>query len=258
MPDGFHDAFAAALGGEVAALAPWWPDPTRGEAGLTVYRNTIAKGCADALAGLYPTVERIVGVDWFRAAALLYAGEAPPQRPSLLDYGESFADWLAGFAPARPFPYLPGIARLDRLWTEASLAADAEPLSPDAFDGLSSEDYFRLGATLHPSLRLAQFDTGIVSLWRALGRQAPELDEIALGEAPEAVLILRPGLEVEVHDLPLGGLVLLDACRAGASLAQAAALSIQADPADDLSILFARLIAAGCFIHLIPSRAPRP
>ena len=47
----FQDAFVAAVGGERAALSPWLA-PGTGEAGLSVYRNTIAKGCVDALAAM--------------------------------------------------------------------------------------------------------------------------------------------------------------------------------------------------------------
>ncbi len=56
------------------------------EAGLSVYRNTIAKGCADALAAQFPTVERVVGPAWLAAAALaavpaIAAAQAvPPSR----------------------------------------------------------------------------------------------------------------------------------------------------------------------------------
>lgn len=248
MPDGFHDAFEAALRGETTALEPWWTDVQRGKTGLAVYRNTIAKGCVDALAGLYPTVERIVGADWFAAAAVRYAGEIPPTGACLLDYGGTFADWLAGFPPAAQLPYLADVARLDRLWTEASLAADAEPLSAAAFNGMSAEDYGRLGVALHPSLRAVSFDDGVGALWQALRLPAREPDHVSLSEAPGAVLINRPGLEVEIRDLPWGGLALLDACAAGASLAEAAALPIEADPTCDLSGLFAGLISAGCFI----------
>lgn len=56
----FQDAFVAALtgapdsaAGEVAALV--------GQPGFAVYRNTLAKGCVDALRANFPAVERLVG-----------------------------------------------------------------------------------------------------------------------------------------------------------------------------------------------------
>jgi hypothetical protein len=73
----FQDALAEALSGSAAGLGPWLDAP-EAQPGLTVYRNTVAKGCADALAANFPVVRRLVGADWFAAAALAFAGEEPP------------------------------------------------------------------------------------------------------------------------------------------------------------------------------------
>ncbi|MBU1803547.1 MAG: DNA-binding domain-containing protein, partial [Gammaproteobacteria bacterium] len=84
----FQDAFVAALtgapgsaAGEVAALV--------GQPGFAVYRNTLAKGCVDALRANFPAVERLVGEEWFAAAATLYARAMPPRSGPLLEYGEN-------------------------------------------------------------------------------------------------------------------------------------------------------------------------
>ena len=69
----FQDAFVAALAGDGARLSPWLVSSDADAPGLAVYRNTIAKGCVDALAANFPTVQSMVGEDWFRAAAALFA-----------------------------------------------------------------------------------------------------------------------------------------------------------------------------------------
>ncbi|MEW6690119.1 MAG: DNA-binding domain-containing protein, partial [Pseudomonadota bacterium] len=80
----FQDAFAAAL----AADEPRSALPQLGaQPGFAVYRNTVMKGCIDALQANYPAVERLVGEEWFRAAAAVYARAEPPAHASLLDYG---------------------------------------------------------------------------------------------------------------------------------------------------------------------------
>ena len=96
----------------------------RSQPGFAVYRNTVIKGCVDALQANYPAVARLVGDEWFRAAAAIYVRRAPPSQPCLVDYGDGFAGFLADFAPAAQLPYLPDVARIDRLWTEAHLAPD--------------------------------------------------------------------------------------------------------------------------------------
>lgn len=250
MPDVFLDAFSAALAGDDRALAPWWADAERGLAGLSVYRNTVAKGCADALAGLFPAVAAVVGPDWMREACVRFAAEHPPARASLIDYGEAFPDWLAEFEPAAGMPYLPGLARLDRMWSEAHLAPDAEPLEAQALAALSPEDFATVRAVLHPSARLAAFDDGLPTLWAALRAADGPPAELALDPEPQAALLVRPGGAVADHMLSPGVLAFLIACAAEESLGEAAAVALAEEPDIDLSQAFAALIAAGAFSAL--------
>jgi putative DNA-binding protein len=78
-----------------------------------VHRETTLAALTHALESIYPSCLRIVGPEFFRAMARRFAGEVPSTSPDLNDYGESFAEWLAIFPPARELPYLPDVARLD-------------------------------------------------------------------------------------------------------------------------------------------------
>lgn len=250
----FQDAFTAALAGETDALAPWWDDTQAGVAGLSVYRNTVAKGCADALVANFPSVERVTGADWLSAAAVLHAAAHPPSRASLLDYGEMFPDWLADFPPAEDMPFLPDLARLDLAWTRAHLARDASPLAATAFEALDADAFARTAAVLHPSAQVAAFEDGSAGLWIALRAASPP-EALELDDAPSAVLILRAALEIEIHPLSPGGFAFLDACRQDQSLAEAAAAALVAEPGLALASRFADLIAAGAFVALRPLSA---
>ena len=73
----FQDGFSAALRGQ-AMHAPWL-SALESQPGFAVYRNTVLKGCIDALQASYPTVCQLVGTDWFRAAAAVYARAQPPR-----------------------------------------------------------------------------------------------------------------------------------------------------------------------------------
>ena len=66
-----------------ALLAPHdaAPDHLRAltdQPGFAVYRNTVLKGCIDALQANFPAVVRLVGEEWFRAVAALHARAQPP------------------------------------------------------------------------------------------------------------------------------------------------------------------------------------
>lgn len=239
----FQDAFVAAMAGQRSALSPWL-EPGTGEAGLAVYRNTIAKGCVDALAANFPTVRGMVGEDWFDAAAALFARETPPTHAALLDYGEEFPAWLDRFPPAQDTPYLTGVAHLDRLWTEALFAAEAPHLPADALAGLEPEALVRAHLALHPSVRFATFDAGVPGLWLAARDGAEDLE---LSEAPQTLLLLRRAGAVRCRLAGAAETAFLRACRAGEPLSHAAERASEADPDVPLAPLFAALIADGVF-----------
>jgi hypothetical protein len=249
MREPFHDAFEAALAGDAAALAPW-SDASDLEARLSVYRNTIASGLADALAAQFPTVLRIVGERWLRAAAITHAGEVRPTRASLIAYGQDFPDWLAAFPPAAAVPYLPQVARLDLLFTAADMAADAEPLAAAAVGALDADGFARHRLVLHPAAQFAWFGAGVPSLWLALQRDPPPA-AFEVPETAEGLLMTRPHLSVAPMRLSRGAHALLAACRDGESLADAAVAALDAEPELPLSHAFAELIERGAFCRLV-------
>ena len=216
--------------------------------GFAVYRNTVMKGCIDALQANHPAVARLVGEEWFRAAAAIYARANPPSHPMLADYGAGFAGFLAGFAPAAELPYLAGVARLDRFWSEAHIAPDAEPLEAGALARLGPEQLARTVLSPHPSARWAWFASQpITTIWRR-NRDAHCAEEACDIEwRGEGVLVVRPREAVRNVDLDAAGCALLDACAAGRTLADAALAALEVNPETDLARLMTRLLAAGTF-----------
>jgi hypothetical protein len=242
----FQDAFVAALAGQRAALSAWLA-PDAGDAGLSVYRNTIAKGCIDALAANFPTVRGMVGEDWFDAAAAVFAREAPPSSAALLDYGEDFAAWLDRFPPAQDTPYLTGIAHLDRLWTETLFAAEAPVLTAETLAALAPEALAGTRLRLRPSVRFAAFDAGLPSLWLA-AREGRE--DLELSDRAEALLCVRNNGAVMHRVIGEAETEFLRACRDGQTSAEAAERALTTDPAANLAALFAGLIADGVFLDI--------
>jgi hypothetical protein len=230
----FQDAFAQALlapgaahGPEIATLAA--------QPGFAVYRNTVMKACIDALQANYPAVARLVGEEWFRAAAAIHVRQAPPAEPALLRYGAGFAEFLARFGPAAELPYLSGVARLDRFWTEAHAAPSVPALAV-----LTGNEALHP----HPAARWAWFaDAPIYTIW-ARNRSAEPADA-ELAWRPEGALLTRPGDAVEWRALDAAGCAFLDACAVGGTLAQATQAALQAQGATDLTALFSTLIQAG-------------
>ena len=274
----FQDRFSAALldpdtdgGGTFAAL--------RSQPGFAVYRNTVLKGCIDALQANYPSIARLVGDEWFRAAAAVYARAHPPRLPMLADYGETFANFLSAFEPAQDYPYLPDVARLDRMWTEAHAAPDAATLESDALLCLAPEELAAARLAPHPAARWHWFaDMPIYTVWRRnreggddtneathgtsetngtrgdTGTASPNEDDEIDWRAEGALLTRNAGGAVIRAALGAGGCAFLDACAAGATIAAAADAAVAAEADIDLAQLTATLLSMGALAGLQPGR----
>jgi hypothetical protein len=252
----YQDAFSAALlADDPAADAP--PDVARlvAQPGFAVYRNTVRKACIDALQANYPTVARLVGDEWFRAAAAVHARRHLPPQPSLLMYGEQFPAFLASFEPACEVPYLAAVARIDRWWTESHAASDGPLLDPAALAALAPEQMRRIGMRPHAAARWGWCDEWpAFTLWQR-NRAAAVDDAGEVAWEGEGVLLTRPLGAVQVEPLGRAGVALLDASAAGQSVEQAVLVALDADRDADISALIHRLLDAGAFSALQASSA---
>lgn len=211
---------------------------------LLVYRNTVLKGCIDALQANYPAVARLVGEEWFRAAAAVYARQSPPEVPMLMEYGAGFAEFLAGFGPAAELPYLPAIARLDRFWSESHVAADETALRAQDLAGLQPESLGGMVLRPHAAARWGWFSVPAFTIWARNRQESPVAgDQPEIEWRGEGALVTRPEDGVQWLELDKAACAFMDACAAGVPLAEAA----EAVPAADIAGMLARLLAAGAF-----------
>ncbi len=270
----YQDAFARALfapiadaqrsigAGSAAAAVPRAPETAdvavarlAAQPGFAVYRNTVLKGAIDAVEANYPAVTRLVGGEWLRAAAAAFVRAQPPVEPSLLHYGAGFADFLAGFAPAVDMPWLAGVARLDRAWTEAHVAADESPVDaatsrrspPRSSRGRCCVRTRRRAGTSPRTRRSARCGSATGRARRTF--PTPTSAATSTGAAKARCSRDRRDV-VEAVALDAAGAAFLDACAARGTLADAAAAALAADPATDLARLMATLLAAGAFGRL--------
>lgn len=244
----FQDEFSRALLARDDASSPTLASLTAQPA-FAIYRNTVMKGCIDALQANYPAINRIVGEEWLRAAAAVYARDTLPGQPMLLDYGADFADFLARFEPAAELPYLPGVARLDRLWTEAHAAASEDTLIPAALTPLATSNFFRARLQPHAATRWVWFDAApIYTIW-SRNRSDAVVDGDIDWQA-EGVLLTRPHDVVQWRALNRAGCAFLDTCAARGTVADATQAALKAQPDANLGQLMANLLEAGAFSQL--------
>jgi hypothetical protein len=243
----FQDGFVQALLATPDDMPPGLCTLTR-QPGFAVYRNTVMKGCIDALQANFPAVLRLVGEEWFRAAAALHVRAQPPTDARLLQYGKCFPVFLRDFPPAAELPYLAGVAQLDRFWTEAHAAGDADALAPSVLAGVPPVQLGELVLVPHPAARWAWFgDQPIYTLWQRNRDDPCTNDDEDVTWCGEGALITRPGGKVHWISLDAAGCAFLDACHAGQTLAQAAGAALACDAHADLARLMASLLEAGAF-----------
>ena len=210
---------------------------------MAVYRNTVIHGAVEALRANFPVTEQIVGPEMFQAIAVDFAGESPPRRPVLALYGARFADWMELQPWVADLPYLPDVARVERLHVECLMAGDAPPLSAGEIAQRRQAD---LRLRLHPALRFAWLSTPAMSIW--LAHQRPIASELAPEWHAEGALFARPEPFV-VHSPRIGRAAhrLLFGIRLGEKLGQAMAAADRLYPDEDVDALFASLLNLGAF-----------
>jgi hypothetical protein len=248
----FAAAFAQGLTDPERATPPDVVGP-RGKAAIkryNVYRNNVTVSLIEALAATYPAVQRITGVEFFRAMARFHVRATPPTSPLLFAYGRDFPAFIGAYEHARDMPWLADTARIERAWLDAYHAADVPAVSADALAAVPSNKLGDLVFTAHPAagiVRSAYPAVAIFAMNRVEGPVTPLRSNVA-----EDALITRPDMEVAVRLLPPGGAAFLRTLLDGGTLGTAAATALSETSSFDLAANIAGMMEAGVFtaIHL--------
>ena len=192
-----------------------------------VYRNNVTVSLIDALAAIYPAVQRITGVEFFRAMARFHVRATPPTSPLLFEYGRDFPAFIEQYEYAQAMPWLADTARIERAWLRRlSCRRRHAALGRRRWRSVPPEHLAELVFVAHPATRIVRSASPAVTIFAA-NRGEGTVDRID-ASAPEDALITRPDLDVVVRHLPPGGAVFLMSLIAGRSLGEAAALALDA------------------------------
>jgi len=228
---------ATVTGGKVGAAAR-----------LDIYRNNVTGNLTRALRLSYPAVERLVGEDFFAAAAQRFIVASPPSGADLNQYGEGFADFLTSFEAAARVPYLPDVARLEWAVNRALHAAAAPSLTPDALVAVPAEQQADLRFVAHPTLSLLSLNYPARAIWEAVltedaDERAARLGDVDLGLGGEALVVLRGEYGLEVAALSVEAFELAQALAGGRPLGEA----LERIAPEEAAPLFADFLTRGFF-----------
>jgi Putative DNA-binding domain len=248
LPERAHAAaFAAGLLNPDAAT----PDDARAWSGrdmqarYNVYRNNVTVSLIDALASIYPAVQRITGVEFFRAMARFHIRQTPPASPLLFEYGRDFPSFIEQYEYAQPMPWLADVARVERAWLDAYHAADLPVLTHEVFAHVDESALASMRFIVHPATRIVRSRYPAVAIF-VMNRQDGPVTPLHSADAEDA-LVARPAEDVIVSRLPAGGAVFLSALAAGECLADAVAMAFDETASFDLQANLAGMIEAGVF-----------
>ena len=164
-----------------------------------IYRNNVASALINAIRVRYPVVEQLVGREFFAMMGRAYGAEYKPGSAMLINYGAEFPNFVSGFAPAAPVPYLADVAKLESAWWMVYHAADIAPINKEALAALAPEAWGETHLRFLPSVKVLNFEYSAVSIWR--GHHNDGLTMPSFVSKPEHALIHREGTQVIVHTL---------------------------------------------------------
>jgi hypothetical protein len=215
---------------------------------FAIYRNNVHRGLYDALAAAYPTIHKLVGVGFFDQLARDFVAAEQTRPGSLALYGAGFAAFLESHEAVSNLPYLSDIARLERARLEALNATDAVPLAASDLAG-KEDELATMKLAIHPACRLIASEFPIHGIWQAQNNAgaAPQA-KAQIIHCPEAVLITRPAMQVEMRVLdPAQAAFAKAIVMDGKNLEAAYLQAVEIDDAFDVTRNFAEFLIAGAF-----------
>ena len=236
-------AFAAHLRGEdrlelIAAV----DDARR----LAIHRHHVLRSLANTLAATFPTVQALVGADFFRQAAEAFVARGLPLQPVLAEYGAGFADFLSAQEAVHGLAYLADVARLDWALNAAFYSPRGSRLGAADLAGIPPEPLSAMVLTLAPGTALVRSRYPLDRIWAASQPDAPD-EKVDIEQGPARLLILPRPEDAGFIALGEGEAAFVAAVAEGRSLEVASRAGFTAESSFELSPCFARLLACEVF-----------
>ena len=232
----------AVLGGDTAEIvAAIRGDGLAPAARVGIYRNHAFATLGATLQDAFPVVCRLVDKRFFGYAAHEYLRQHPPHSRCLAEYGADFADFLAGFEPAKALTYLADVARFEWAIHIAARVRDSAPLPPRALATVPPNEAAYIAFRLQPSLSYLASAWPIDVIWQA--NQENEVAAVDLASGGARLEIRRAEDGVAWRRLDAATFAFRTALVDRLVLAAAMASATLQDPAFDVAAAVQHLFA---------------
>lgn len=218
---------------------------------LQIYRNNFIISLREALAGVYPVVQKLVGDEFFQHLVHEYVQRYPSRTGNLHDFGDEFASFLQDFPGLEALPYLPDVARLEWAYHQVFHTSEQRVLKIGELVSLGEQQTAGLIFQISSGCIFFASDYPVLGIWQANQAGNDELT-VSLDEGGDQFVVVRHGQQVEFHPLRAGVYALLESLAQNKNFAEACehALSVdaQCDIAAALRFLVQQKIVVG-FSH---------
>lgn len=187
---------------------------------LKVYRHNIIGSLTDLMLSSFPLIENLVGKEFLEGMARTFILTNPPNMGCLSFYGEGFAEFIEGFAPAASLPYLPDVARFELTLNAAYYARDDDALSPEALASVAPEELGDTAFALRDSVHLLQSPYPLLAIREFCTAQASD-GTLDLDQGGAPLMIYRPQLESQTVALNEDEYLMLNTLSEGRPLGEA-------------------------------------
>ena len=144
---------------------------------MAVYQNNYAHSLTEALKATFPVMLRLIGDGLFSTVAIKYVKLNPPVSASLLNYGESFIDFLAKQPACKDLHYLEDVGHIEWLYLQCFHGDNIDCIN---MNHLLEEDENALPSVSfdwHPNCYLLSSDYPALTIWESnLDDEVTELD----------------------------------------------------------------------------------
>lgn len=221
---------------------------------LEIYRHNVYANLRGVLKDIYPVILAVVGEAFFMHAADQFVRSHPSRSGDLNQFGGEWAGFLDTYPHAAELPYLRDVARLEWVWHQAFHAADAPPFDLARLVALPPEEHGALRFMLHPTVRLMQSHFPVLSIWEV--NQPAYADKIDVDwDAPAETLLIRrditDGVSVLIARIPAAGYAFLLALQHCVTLEAATVTALAADATFDLQKFLIESVQSGVIVDFV-------
>ena len=249
-----NDAFAPALLDPDVEIPAGMvgPDGLPAPKRFSVYRNNVVVSLMEAMGETFPSVKKIIGEENFTTVARIFIANHPPKTAMMQAYGGDFPLFLQNFKPLENSPFVVDVANLEKVWIEAYHARDAQPLDGAKLGEIDPELLMGVKFDIHPATSLINSDYALHELFSSrYDNGDSQTFNYNKNPAPEAVLVTRPQLIVEVHPLDHANAVFFNTIIAQKSLGEAIENALQIDSEFNASEAITLMLTSGMSIRII-------